>query len=256
MADVMPVLFVGHGSPMNAIEDNDWARGWAEIAREIPRPEAIVCISAHWETEGVAVTAEAAPKTIHDFGGFPQGLYDIAYPAPGSPDLAARAAELLAPTAVRQAADWGFDHGSWSVLRRMYPLADVPMVQLSLDRTIKPADHYALGRRLGALRDEGVLIVGSGDIVHNLRAYDFRKAGVADWAVRFNDEAKRLIAAGDHDPLIHYDRLGPAAEASINSAEHYLPLLYVLGAQRPGETARFFNDDVFAAISMTSVVIG
>jgi 4,5-DOPA dioxygenase extradiol len=137
----------------------------------------------------------------------------------------------------------------------MYPLADVPMVQLSLDRTITPADHYALGRRLGALRDEGVLIVGSGDIVHNLRAYDFRKAGVADWAVRFNDEAKRLIAAGDHDPLIHYDRLGPAAEASINSAEHYLPLLYVLGAQRPGEAARFFNDDVFAAISMTSVVI-
>ena len=252
MAETMPVLFAGHGSPMNAIEDNAWAAGWAKAARDMPRPKAILCISAHWETEGVAVTAEAAPKTIHDFGGFPQELFDVVYPAPGSPDLAARTAELLSPKPVRQATDWGLDHGSWSVLRRMYPDADIPTVQLSLDRSIEPADHYALAKRLAPLRDEGVLIIGSGDIVHNLRV---RKPGVLDWALAFNQEAKRLIAAGDHDDLIHYDRLGPGAAASINSAEHYLPLLYVLALQRPGETPRFFNDDVFAAISMTSVVV-
>jgi 4,5-DOPA dioxygenase extradiol len=227
MTAVMPVLFLGHGSPMNALEDNAWTRGWAKAAAAIPRPMAILCISAHWETLGVAVTAEARPKTIHDFGGFPQPLFDLQYPAPGSPALAERVAGLLSPTPVRPASDWGLDHGTWSVLVKMYPPADVP-----------------------------VLIVGSGDIVHNLRAADFRRPEAADWALRFRDTANRLIAAGEHAPLIHYETLGPDALASINSAEHYLPLLYVLGLQEPGEAVEIFNDDVFAALSMTSIKVG
>ncbi|MDG2523570.1 4,5-DOPA dioxygenase extradiol [Caulobacter segnis] len=252
----MPVLFLGHGSPMNAIEDNAWSRGWAKIGKELPRPKAILMISAHWETRGIGVTSGTAPHTIHDFFGFPQALFDVRYPAPGDPALAARVAELLSPEPVVFDAQRGFDHGNWGVLIAAYPKADIPVVQLSLDRCRTPQEHYELARRLAPLRDEGVLIVGSGDIVHNLRAADFRKPEAPPWADRFNETAKRLIEAGDHGPLIDYASLGEDALASINSAEHYLPLLYVLGAQQPGDPVSFFNDDVFAAISMTSVKVG
>lgn len=253
----MPALFLGHGSPMNAIEDNAWSRGWREAGRRLPRPRAILMISAHWESRGLAVTAAERPETIHDFGGFPQALFDVRYPAPGSPDLARRVAELLAPETVHLDPTRGFDHGAWSVIGPMYPDADVPMVQLSLDRTKTAQQHYDLGRKLRPLRDEGVLIVGSGDIVHNLRAVDWRNPNSKiEWADRFNDKAKRLIETGEHQPLIDYADLGEDAAQSINSAEHYLPLLYALGVQAPGERVSFFNDDVFAAISMTSLAFG
>jgi 4,5-DOPA dioxygenase extradiol len=252
----MPVFFIGHGSPMNAIEGNRWRNGWAEAVAQASRPRAILCLSAHWETHGLGVTASATPETIHDFFGFPQALFDVRYPAPGSPELAARVRDLLSPASVTLDPQRGLDHGAWSVLVAMYPAADIPVVQLSLDRNRSPRDHYALARALAPLRDEGVLIMGSGDIVHNLRAVDFRRPEPLDWAIRFNDEAKRQILADDHQGLIDYQTLGPDAEASVNSAEHYLPLLYVLGLQEPGEAVSFFNDEVFAAISMTSVRIG
>lgn len=253
----MPALFLGHGSPMNAIEDNAWSRAWTQLGRDLPRPRAVLMVSAHWETQGgTAVSAAERPETIHDFGGFPQALFDVRYDAPGDPALAARAAELLAPQPTLLHPTRGLDHGAWGVLRPMYPDADVPVVQLSLDRGQPPAWHYEAGRRLASLRDEGVLIIGSGDIVHNLRAVNFRGGQTPDWAPRFNDTAKALITAGDHQPLIDWQGLGDDAALSINSAEHYLPLLYVLGAQQPGEPVSFLTDDVFAAISMTSVQIG
>lgn len=252
----MPVLFLGHGSPMNAIEDNAWSRAWRETGERLPRPNAVLMISAHWETRGIAVTASEHPETIHDFGGFPQALFDAQYPAPGDPALARRVAELLAPEPVLQHPTRGLDHGAWSVLAPMYPAADIPVVQLSLDRDRTGQEHYDLGRRLAPLREEGVLIVGSGDIVHNLRAADFRRPETPEWADRFNTTAKRLIETGEHGPLIDYASLGEDAAQAINSAEHYLPLLYVLGAQGPGEPVSFFNDNVFAAISMTSLAIG
>lgn len=253
----LPVLFVGHGSPMNAIEDNAWSRDWRRLGQTLPRPKAVLMVSAHWETRGAsAVSASSAPETIHDFGGFPQALFDVQYRAPGDPALAARVAEFLSPDVVVQHPTRGLDHGAWGVLKPMYPAADVPVVQLSIDRGRPDRWHYEAGRRLAALRDEGVLIMGSGDIVHNLRAADFRRPEAPPWADRFNETAKALILAGDHDPLIDWRGLGPDAEISINSAEHYLPLLYVLGAQTPGEPVSFFTDDVFAAISMTGVRIG
>ncbi len=251
-----PALFIGHGSPMNALEDNSWTRGWREIAAELPRPKAIVCVSAHWETPGLAVTADAWPRTIHDFGGFPQALFDAQYPAPGDLALARRIGELLAPDPVRAADDWGLDHGAWSVLIRMYPKADIPVVQLSLDRALTGPEHYRAGARLAPLRDEGVMVIGSGNVVHNLRAADFRRAEAPRWAARFNDEVKRLILAGDHRALADYDSLGPDAALAINSAEHYLPLLYALALRGPGEAVRIFNDQVFAAISMLSLAVG
>lgn len=259
MSISMPVLFLGHGSPMNAIEDNDFSRGWAAIARELPHPRAILIVSAHWETEGVFLTGSAAPETIHDFYGFPKALFDVRYNAPGAPWLADRALELLAgssvkPQRLRLDAGRGLDHGVWSVLLPMYPEADIPVVQLSLDRSLTPEQHLELGRALAPLREEGVLIVGSGDIVHNLRV-DFRRAEAQPWAIAFNERAKALILEGNDAALAHYESLGPEAEASINSAEHYLPLLYLLALRRPGDTIRFFNDAVFAAISMTSIVM-
>ena len=214
-------------------------------------------ISAHWETMGAsAVSAAGHPATIHDFGGFPQALFDVQYGAPGDPALAARVGEILSPDVVVQHPSRGLDHGAWGVLRPMYPDADVPVVQLSLDRARSDQWHYDAGRRLAALRDEGVLVIGSGDIVHNLRAVNFRTGEIPAWAPRFNDTAKALIAAGDHRPLIDWRTLGPDADAAINSAEHYLPLLYVLGAQQPGDDVSFFTDELFAAISMTSVGVG
>ncbi len=255
----MPALFLGHGSPMNAIEDNAFSRGWAQVAAQLPRPRAILIVSAHWEREGVFLTGGAAPETIHDFYGFPQALFDVRYNAPGALWLAERTRDLLAtssvkPRALALDASRGFDHGVWSVMRPMYPAADIPIVQLSLDRTLTPQQHLDLGRALAPLRDEGVMIVGSGDIVHNLRV-DFRKAEPQPWALAFNAEAKALIVQGNDTALAHYESLGPAAEASINSAEHYLPLLYVLAVRRPSDAVTFFNDAVFAAISMTSIVL-
>ncbi|MGZ8364252.1 MAG: dioxygenase family protein, partial [Caulobacteraceae bacterium] len=217
----------------------------------------ILCVSAHWETHGAAaVSAAQQPATIHDFGGFPQALFDVQYRAPGDPALAARVAALLAPDPVIQHPSRGLAPGAWSVLLPMYPEADTPIVQLSLDRAKSNAWHHAAGRRLAPLRNEGVLIVASGDIVHNLRDVDFRSGATPAWAPRFNETAKALIEAGDPGPLIDWPALGPDAAASINSAEHYLPLLYALGAADKGEPVSFFNDDVFAGISMTSVQWG
>ncbi len=252
----MPVLFMGHGSPMNAIEDNEFSRGWSEAAKAIPRPQAILCISAHWETRGLGVTAMEKPRTIHDFGGFPPELYAMQYPAPGSPQLARRVGKLIHSAQVIPDQRWGLDHGTWSVLCRMFPEADIPVVQLSLDRTQASAFHYQVGQELRLLREEGVLIVGSGNIVHNLRLIAW-EGEPFDWAVEFDRRVKGWILAEKHDPIVHYENQDRPAELSINSAEHYLPLLYVLGAMQPGEAVSFFNEQVFAgSLSMRCVRIG
>jgi len=252
----MPALFVGHGSPMNAIEENEFHHGIREAAARIPRPKAILCISAHWETDGISVTASNHPPTIHDFAGFPKELFDVQYPAPGDPLLARRAADLLAPVTVRLDRERGLDHGCWGTLRAMYPDAGVPVVQLSLDANAPPPVHYGLAKRLAPLRDEGVLIVGSGNIVHNLRMIDFRRQDGLDWAARFNDAVKARILAGDNDALAGYETLGPEARLAVPTPEHFLPLLYVLAQHRPGDTVSFFNDKlVMGSISMTSVEI-
>lgn len=254
----MPAFFVGHGSPMNAIEDNEFSRAWAEAGQAVPRPQAILCVSAHWETAGTKVTAMAKPRTIHDFGGFPRALYAQQYPAPGSPELARLVQETVGAIPVALDQSWGLDHGAWSVLIRMFPGAGIPVVQLSLDYTQPPAFHYALGQALRPLRRRGVLIVGSGNIVHNLAAARLDdERGAYDWARAFDETARRLIAAGDHGPLINYDSLGQAARLSIPSNEHYLPLLYVLGLQEPGDAVHFFTARVvYYALSMRSLRIG
>lgn len=252
----MPVLFVGHGSPMNAIEDNEFSRGWVEAARALPRPKAILCISAHWETRGLGVTAMERPRTIHDFGGFPPELYAKQYPAPGSPWLAQRVGEVVQAAPVMPDQRWGLDHGTWSVLCRMYPAADIPVVQLSLDRSQGPDFHFQLGCELQALRDEGVLILGSGNVVHNLRLVVW-KGQPYDWAVEFDAQVRQWIVDGENDPLIHYEAQGRAAALSINSAEHYLPLLYVLGARSAGEPVSFFNEKLEAgSLSMRCIRVG
>jgi 4,5-DOPA dioxygenase extradiol len=251
----MPTLFVGHGSPMNAIEDNDFSRAWRALGTRLPRPRAILCVSAHWETAGVAVTADARPATIHDFYGFPEALYAVDYPAPGDAALARRVVELLAPLPVRLADDWGLDHGAWSVLRLIYPDADVPVVQLGIDTTLPAAHHGALARHLAPLRDEGVLVMGSGNIVHNLRY--FRRAGgpPLDWAARFDAAVRSRVERGDMDTLENYDGLGPDARLAVPTPEHYLPLLYVLALRRADDRLAFFNDVVTSSISMTSVLL-
>jgi len=257
MSARMPAIFLGHGSPMNAIEDNAFRRAWAGLASHLPRPRAVLCISAHWETRGVALTAAARPETIHDFHGFPPELFAVRYPAPGDSGLAQTVANLLAPGGARLDARRGLDHGSWSVLWTMYPRADVPVVQLSLDTNEPASFHYELAQRLAPLREQGVLILGSGNIVHNLRLLDYRRADGFDWAVRFDREVKARIEARDHDALIRYDELGDDARQAVPTPEHYLPLLYVLALQDERERASFFNDRVvMGSISMTSVIIG
>ena len=252
----MPVLFVGHGSPMNAIEDNEFSRAWGELGASLPRPTAILCVSAHWETVGPYVTAMAHPKTIHDFSGFPKPLYDMRYPAPGSPDLARLVRQHVGPTEVRLDHEWGLDHGTWSVLCRMFPGGDIPVVQMSLDRTKEPAVHYALGRRLSELRDQGILIVGSGNIVHNLGRIVWRDT-VHEWAVKFDAIVKNLILSGDHDAIIRYEELGAAARLAVPTNEHFLPLLSVLALQKSNDPLDFFAERVtLGAISMRSVRIG
>ncbi len=251
----MPALFVGHGSPMNAIEESEFSRGFAAAARRTGRPKAVLCISAHWETRGVSVTAVERPPTIHDFFGFPRGLFEVSYPAPGDPALAREVATRVKGVKIGLDRERGLDHGAWSVLRRMYPEADVPVVQLSLDRTKSPAAHVALARELSFLRDEGVLVLGSGDIVHNLRAVDFGREEGYDWAVRFDEEVRRRILSGDFETLVAYDRL-PDASLAVPTPEHFLPLLYLLASKREGDVVSFFNaKTVLGSISMTSVEI-
>ncbi len=252
----MPVLFVGHGSPMNAIEDNEFSRAWAEVGRSLPIPRAILCISAHWEANAAQVTAMERPRTIYDFYGFPQALYETSYPAPGSPELARLVQETAQGRPVQLDTGWGLDHGTWSVLCRMYPEARIPVVQLSLDRGLTPQAHYELGRELRSLRRKGVLIVGSGNIVHNLRRMVWQD-NAYDWALEFDETMRRLILAGDHAAIIDYPKLGQAARLSIPTNEHFLPLLYTLALQESHDTLRFFAEKVsLGAISMRSVQIG
>jgi 4,5-DOPA dioxygenase extradiol len=258
----MPALFLGHGSPMNAIEDNEFSREWARLGRQLPRPRAVLCISAHWESRGVRVSSATHPETIHDFYGFPKALFDLRYPAPGSPALAQRVIELLGaagpdgPCAVHADPQRGLDHGAWSVLRLLWPQADVPVAQMSLDSTRSGPQHYALARRLASLRQEGVLMLGSGDIIHNLGRFSYQERGAPDWAQRFHDLSCGLIETGDHAALADYPALGDDARLAIPTPEHYLPLLYVLAAQREGERPLLFNDVVRSALSMTSVLFG
>lgn len=252
----MPVVFIGHGSPMNAIEKNEFHLGWQKLAGELPRPESVLCVSAHWETRGLTVTSSDEPETIHDFYGFPKALFDVRYPAPGSLALAHRTAALIGPDTVSLDSRRGLDHGAWSVLVAMYPGADIPVVQLSLDTTQSASFHYDIAKRLAPLRDEGVLILGSGDIVHNLRLYDFRDPTPVGWALEFNETVKDLITARKHQPLIDYESLLPHTRLAIPTREHYLPLLTVLALQRDEEPLRFFNDRVQSAISMTSLQLG
>ena len=256
----MPAFFFGHGSPMNAIEDNEFSRSWAKLADEIPRPKAILCVSAHWLTQGTKVCAAEKPRTIHDFGGFPRELYEVEYPAPGAPDLAAEVAELLKPAKATLDREWGLDHGTWSVLRSVYPKADVPIAQLSIDFGEPAAYHYELGTRLKALRGEGVLVVGSGNVVHNLRMLAWEKMDEKDyafgWARDFDAAVKMSIREGRNGDIVAYEKLAGAALA-VPTPDHYFPLLYVLGARDGDENVRVFNDAaVGGSITMTSFRFG
>jgi 4,5-DOPA dioxygenase extradiol len=252
----MPVLFIGHGSPMNAIEDNEFTSAWIAAALEIPQPKAILCISAHWETQGTQVTAMDAPRTIHDFYGFPPPLFEKQYPTPGSPDLANRITKLVKAHTLQPDHAWGLDHGTWSVLCRMYPQARIPVVQLSLDRLLQPDGAYQLGRELQQLRQEGILIIGSGNIVHNLRMMVWEDTAF-DWAVEYDALVRQWILDGNHDPIIHYEKQGRAALLAVNSAEHYLPLLYILGLQEKDEPVSFFAEKLWGgSLSMRCVRIG
>ena len=251
----MPLVFVGHGNPMNAIEDNEFSRSWAQLGKSLPRPRAILCISAHWETDETCVTSAQQPETIHDFSGFPAELNEMVYPAPGSPALARKVMDSTRYARIRHDRSWGLDHGAWSVLCRMYPRADIPVVQLSIDAGAPPYFHYELGSELAGLRREGVLIMGSGNMVHNLGVMAWQPEGF-DWAVESDAAMADLIERRDHQPLIDYEGL-PHSRLAIPTEEHYLPLLYILGAMGPGETVSFFNDRVtLGSISMRGVVIG
>ena len=255
----MPVVFFGHGNPMNAIQENAWTQSWAAIGAELPRPSAVLCISAHWYLPATAVTAVAQPRTIHDFGGFPPALYQVQYPAPGAPELAARVAQLLGPTPVAQDRNWGLDHGTWSVLAHVYPKADVPVVQLSIDETKAASWHYETAKKLAPLRDEGVLIAGSGNLVHNLHTYSWGnpKAEPYDWAMRFETLARKALGAADFAPLVSYQSLGRDAMLSAPTPDHYLPLLYVLAQHRPGDAVRFPVEGFDGgSISMLAVRLG
>jgi 4,5-DOPA dioxygenase extradiol len=260
MTPRMPTVFFGHGNPMNALARNDWTRGWAAIGAALPRPRAILCISAHWYVPGTAVTAMAAPRTIHDFGGFPRALFEFHYPAPGDPGLADRVRQML--PGIDVACDeraWGLDHGTWSVLCHAFPDADVPVVQLSIDETQPAAFHYALGAQLRPLRDEGVLLMGSGDLVHNLHAYAWGGHPVKpfDWALRFEARAREWMLAGEHAPLVDYEALGRDATLSVPTPDHYLPLLYVLGASDAGDRISFPVEGMDGgSVSMLCVQLG
>lgn len=255
----MPAIFFGHGNPLNALARNEYTEAWAQIGASIPRPRAILCISAHWYLPGTVVTAMAQPRTIHDFGGFPRELYQVEYPAPGDPDLAKRVQQLLHPVPARLDHEWGLDHGTWSVLCHVLPDADVPVVQLSIDETQPAAFHYEVGQKLGPLRDEGVLVIGSGNLVHNLHTYAWGRHPVEplDWAVRFEDQARGFMTSGQDQALVAYETLGRDAHLSAPTPDHFLPLLYILGLRRPDDEISFpvtgFDG---GSISMLTVQLG
>ncbi|WP_246141678.1 4,5-DOPA-extradiol-dioxygenase [Phaeodactylibacter luteus] len=257
----MPVLFLGHGSPMNAIEENEFVAGFRSLGQAIEAPRAVLCISAHWETRGTQVTAMSQPRTIHDFGGFPKALFEVQYPAPGSPELAGEAQQLIKSAPVALDHQWGLDHGAWSVIKHMYPEANVPVVQMSLDYTKPPRYHYELARELAALRRKGVLIAGSGNMVHNLRRVAWDKLSTPgfafDWALEASSRMREYILNGDHQPLIQYEAQGAAFREAIPTPEHYLPLLYALALQEEDEQPVLFNDKALGgSLTMTSVRIG
>jgi 4,5-DOPA dioxygenase extradiol len=258
---LMPVLFIGHGSPMNGIEDNEFSQRWTKIAKEIPTPAAVLVVSAHWFSKGTKVTAMEFPETIHDFGGFPQELFNVQYQAPGSNIIAKETAALIHSTTVELDHDWGLDHGTWTIIRHMYPDASIPVLQLSIDYTKGPKYHYDLAEELYDLRKKGILIVGSGNMVHNLRMMAWDKINQPgfgyDWALQINDKFKELISTGNHQPLINYESLGREAMLAIPTPEHYLPLLYTLGLKGSKDGISFFNDKAVAgSLTMTSVKIG
>ena len=259
--DLMPVLFLGHGNPMNAIVENEFATNFQQLGQKLAKPTAILCISAHWETKGTLVTAMQNPRTIHDFGGFPQALFDVQYAAPGAPELAKETQQLVDKTAIGLDHEWGLDHGAWSVLKHLYPDADIPVIQMSLDYTKPPQFHYDLAKQLAALRKKGVLIVGSGNIVHNLRrAARSKEKGENygyDWAIEANEKMKSYISKNDHNSLINYHKQGQAFQLAIPTPDHYLPLLYTLALQGGKEEVQVFNDKMVAgSLGMASFTIG
>ncbi len=259
MAKAMPAFFFGHGNPMNALQHNAYTKGWVSIGKEVARPNAVLAVSAHWYIRGTSITAMLAPRTIHDFGGFPPELYQVTYPASGDPALATRVQNLLAPISVGRDQQWGLDHGTWAVLRHVFPRADIPVVQLSIDKTQPAAFHYEVGKRLAPLRNEGILIVGSGNLVHNLHAYAWGRRAVEpyDWAVRFEKQVRELLVAADDDPLVAYETLGQDAMLSVPTPDHYLPLLYVIALRREDEQVSFPVEGVDGgSVSMLAVQIG
>ncbi len=252
----MPLLFLGHGNPMNAITDNEYTRGWQRVGKSLPKPQAILCISAHWETNGTFVTAMNPPRTIHDFSGFPNALYHVQYPAPGSPELASETKRTVKKATVEFDHAWGLDHGCWSVLKHIFPAADVPVIQMSMDYNKQPEWHYELAEELASLRKKGVLIVGSGNVVHNLRMADWEKPGGFDWANAANEMIKRLVSGNEHKPLLSYSSLGREMQLAVPTPEHFIPLLYILGLKEEKEQVSFFNDKTeLGSISMTSLTI-
>ncbi len=259
MTKTMPTIFFGHGNPMNAIQVNAYTKGWTAIGTQVPKPKAVIAISAHWYIPGTSVTAMPAPRTIHDFGGFPPELYRIQYPAPGDPVIASRVQNLLSPISVDRDEQWGLDHGTWTVLRHVFPRADVPVLQLSIDRTKPAVFHYDIGKQLAPLRDEGILIIGSGNLVHNLHAYAWGQHRVEpfDWVVRFEKKVRKLLLDGEDRPLIEYGKLGQDALLSAPTPDHYLPLLYVIALRRKGDSISFPVEGVDGgSVSMLAVQIG
>ena len=257
----MPVLFLGHGSPMNAIEENQFVTGFRNLAQNLPKPNAILCVSAHWFTKGSKVTAMEMPKTIHDFGGFPKELFQVQYPAHGSPELAVITQELLLPTAVELDHHWGLDHGAWSVIKHLYPKADIPVIQLSIDYSKPTEYHFQLAQQLSRLREKGILIIGSGNIIHNLRLvdfYNFEKDDYGyDWAIEARARINSLLLDGNFQPLLEYEKQSQAFQLAIPTPEHFLPLIYTLGLKDKSEEIQLFNDKLVAgSLSMTSVRIG
>lgn len=257
----MPVLFLGHGSPMNAIEENQFVRGFREISKKIPTPNAILCISAHWFTKGTFVTSGEIQKTIHDFYGFPPELFAVQYPAKGNPALAKETVELLSPNPVIETDSWGLDHGAWSVIRHLYPEANIPVIQMSIDYTKSAQYHFELAEKLSKLRDKGILIIGSGNIIHNLRLIDWRNINTVgagwDWAIEARANTNEWILDGNYQNLIHFEKHGTALQNAVPTPDHYLPLIYTLGLKKKTEEISLFNDELIGgSLSMTSVRIG
>jgi 4,5-DOPA dioxygenase extradiol len=259
MTETMPAIFIGHGNPMHAISDDDYTRAWKALGQSFSRPRAILAISAHWYVPYGAVTAMANPRTIHDFGGFPRELFEVSYPAPGSPELASRVASLLAPQPIALDEQWGLDHGTWSVLTHLFPGADIPVVQLSIDRSQPPGYHVEMGKRLALLREEGVLVLGSGNVVHNLQRYAWQNAAAQpfDWALRFDQTVRDLVRQGDTDRLASYRDLGADAQLSIPTPDHYLPLIYILGMRKAEDSVAFPVTGIEGgSLSMLTVRLG